>query len=303
MAKSPRSTPTKKGAPAGNAPPETPAEAASPPDEAAVPLADERTHYEGSLAALAALNPSAETPLKGNLQLAALAALRVAAFCRDPAVRAEFAKLAQVKLFDLATLDALEGAARAAIYAHHRHRLTSGSQSTAKVSPALDLASGEVRDRMFSCAQHNLSDDPEMLKLINIIRPGTGYVDRANDLMGLADIYRARPAVVRLDGKMFRETDEADARKHAADLFEAFGLGPQAGGTDWYDQQHRTWVNLASLYAPIARWGKALFAERADVDALFPDLRGASRAAWGSVSRTASDDEKKPADPPATPTG
>jgi len=119
----------------------------------------------------------------------------------------------------------------------------------------------------------------------------------------LADIYRARPAVVRLDGKKFRATDEADARKHAADLFEAFGLGLQTGGTDWYEQQHRTWVNLATLYAPIARWGKALFAERADVDALFPDLRGASRAAWGSVSRTASDDEKKPADPPATPTG
>ena len=303
MAKSPRSTPTKKGVPAPKAPPQTPAEAASPPDEGAAPLADERAHYEGCLAALAALDPSAETPLKGNLQLAALAALRVAAFCRKPAVRAEFAKLAQVGLFDLATLDALERAARAAIYAHHRHRLTSGSQSTAKVSPALDLASSDVRDRMFSCAEHNLSDDPEMLKLINIIRPGTGYVDRANDLMGLADIYRARPAAVRLDGKKFRATDEVDARKHAADLFEAFGLGPQTEGTNWYDQQHRTWVNLATLYAPVARWGKPLFAKRADVDALFPDLRGASRAPWGSVSRTESDEEKKPADPPANPTG
>ena len=76
--------------------------------------------------------------------------------------------------------------------------------------------------------------------LIAIIRPGTGYVDRANDLLGLADIYRARPAAVRLDGKMFRATDEADARKYAADIFDAMGVGPQTEGTDWYDQRHRT---------------------------------------------------------------
>ncbi len=124
-----------------------------------------------------------------------------------------------------------------------------------------------------------------------MIRPGSGYLDRANDLMGLADIYRDRPREVRLDGKLFKETDEADARKLASQIFEQMGLGEQIEGINWYDEQHRSWVHMDTIYADVARWGRALDAD-ASPNTLYPDLRGASRAPWGSVTRD------EPAAPP-----
>lgn len=259
--------------------------------------ADNRAAWTSLHPALLALDPAASSPLRGNLQLAALTALRVAAYVARPEVRAGFEKLASVGLFDMAHLDGLAVAARAALYASHRYKLTLGSQSEAKIPPQLDLHSGELRERMFTLAAHVLRDDVEIVRRINVIRPGTGYIDRANDLVGLADIYHDRPAEVRLDGKYFRAGDEADARKTASQIFEALGLGAVVDGIDWYAEQHLTWVNLDTIYSQIARWGRALD-HSPSADDLYPDLRGASRAAWGSVSRAAA-----PEDPPKPPTG
>lgn len=259
--------------------------------------ADNRAAWTSVHPALLVLTPTASSPLRGNLQLAALTALRVATYVARPEVRAGFEKLASVGLFNMAHLDGLALAARAALYASHRYKLTLGSQSDAKIPQKLDAHSAELRGRMFSVAEHNLSDDADIVRRINVIRPGTGYIDRANDLVGLADIYHDRPDAVRLDGKHFRAGDEADARATAAQIFEALGLGAVVDGIDWYAEQHLTWVNLDTIYSQIARWGHALDGTSA-ADDLYPDLRGASRAAWGSVSRAAATE-----DPPKPPTG
>ena len=244
-------------------------------DPAALP--DNRAAWETLHPTLQALDPKSALPLRGNLQLAAVAALGTAAYVARPEVRARFTLLSKVGLFDPALLDALPVAARAAIYANHVHKLTTAAESNAKVSADLDAQSKELRDRMFDLVEHTLRDDADIARRIKIIRPGTGYIDRANDLTALADIYRERPARVRLDGTLFREKDEAAARKLAGDIFTAFGLGKVVNGVDWYDEQHRAWVHFEATYREIARWGHALDAD-ASPDELYPDLHGASRS-------------------------
>jgi hypothetical protein len=259
--------------------------------------ADNRSAWESLHSTLQALDPRSALALRGNLQLAAMAALGTAAYVARPEVRARFTLLSKVGLFDAGLLGALPLAARAALYANHVHKLATATQSDAKVSADLDAQSKEVRTRMFDLVVHTLGDDADIARRIKVIRPGTGYIDRANDLTALADIYRERPVDVRLDGKLFRAKDEADARHLAADLFAAFGLGKVVDGVDWYDEQHRAWVHLEATYREIARWGHALDA-KASPDELYPDLHGASRSpARPSATATAAKTD------PASPTG
>ena len=262
---------------------------ARPSVESAVESAvesDDRAAWEALRPVLAALDPASSSALRGNLQLAGITALRVAAYVARPEMRSRFALLAQVKFFDMANLDGIATAARAAIYCSHRYKLTHATRSEARLTPELDGASTALRNRMFALVEHNLNDDPKIAPRIDAIRPGTGYLDRANDLSGLADIYRDRPEVVRLDGKWFRATDEAAARAMSAQIFAVLGVGIPVDGVEWFAEQHRAWVNLNACYSQVARWGRALDADGSP-DELFPDLRGASRAAWGSRSREA----------------
>ncbi len=240
---------------------------------------DNRRAWEALQAVILATPDDGATMLKGNLQRASIAALRVATLAQTPTLRAGFEKLSQVGLFDLTDLEQLTATARAALYACHRYHLSRATRSEALVPKSLDATSLTVRNRMFAVAEHNLSDDPEIAARIDQIRPGVGYLDRANDLVGLADIYRDRADVVRLDGKHFRATDEADARSLASELYEALSAGTPT--ELWYTRQHRAWVRLDALYRRVARWGTALD-DSPEVDTRFPSLRTAARNSAGA---------------------
>lgn len=247
------------------------------------------------------LDPKAVGTLSGNLQLAGVTGLRVATWCGDKARRARFELLASVGLFDLADLDQLDEAATLALYASSRYKTVKGLRGSARLSPEFDVESRTLRDRMFSCAEHTLDDVPAAVRVIDKVRPGVGHLDRANDLVALADLYREYPTVVRLDGKKFREKDEEKALAAAEAIFRALGVDPKSSGTNWRDLQHRAWVNLATRYRAVRRWGVALFADE-DTDALFPDLVAASRSARESAKDDAGDEEPDaPADEPVKP--
>jgi len=248
------------------------------------------------------LDPKAVAPLPGNLQLAAVAGLRVATWCGDRSRRAHFELLASVGLFDLAHLDRLDEAATLALYASSRYKTLKSLRSSARLSADFDADSKALRDRMFSCAEHTLDDVPAAVRVIDKVRPGAGHLDRANDLVALADLYREHPTVVRLDGKKFREGDEEAALAAAEAIFRALGVDAKSSGTHWRDLQHRAWVNLATRYREVRRWGVALFADEGP-DALFPDLVAASRSPRDAASKDEDDGEEPdaPSDEPVTP--
>ncbi len=254
------------------------------------PRADARALWDARRADLMRLDPQAVATLPGNLQLSAMAALNVAAWCKTPSARARFEQLAAASLFDLANLDRLDEAASLALYAASRYKAAKGVRSAARLPAALDESSKELRDRMFSCAEHALEDDAGATREVDRIRAGSGYLDRANDLVALAELYRQHPKDVRLDGKKFRETDEGEALSTAEAIFRALGVEAKGDGEDWRDLQHRAWVELATRYREVRRWGLALFADEPDVDERLPDLVAASRSARKAPNKPAADD-------------
>ena len=293
----------RRAAPGANAQGSTEPESSRVEDVSRRPV-DARAVWLKLRPSLDALDPTAVLPLRGNLQLAATMVLGVVEVCRRPDVRERFERLAKAGFFSMATLDEMERGAHACVYTASRHRLASGTRLSARISDTLDADSRELRDRMFSCAEHTLDDVPEGKRIVDEVRPGSGYLDRANDLIALAELYHRFPEVVRLDGKKFRAGDETEAMHLAAEIFRELGIGERADDIDWYDQQHRAWVYLAQRYLQARRWGVALF--EADGETMFPDLHASSRAPWGSRREqsaqddTPANDGAKPAETPAS---
>jgi hypothetical protein len=222
-----------------------------------------------------------------------------------PEARALFERLAAASLFDLAHLDHLDESATLALYASSRYKTLKNIRTLARLPAELDASSKALRDRMFSCAEHTLEDIPTAVRVLDEVRPGAGYLDRANDLVALAGLYQEYPKEVRLDGKKFREGDEAEALQAAEAIFRALGVEQKSGGEDWRDLQHRAWVGLATRYREVRRWGLALFADLDDLDERFPELVAASRSARSASSKedeeggeepdAPADDDPKPA--------
>lgn len=286
----PRAAPPK---PAPHAAVERPA---APAVEAnAQPLAPSLDHAAEAFHALqptlAGIDAALLAPLKGDLQRAAIAALGVATWAQRADVRARFteASTCAALRFEVSSIALLERAALACWHVRHRAMLASATSSEAKLSADLDRRSLEVRDRMFKCAEYNLDDLDEAVKVIDAVRPGNGYLDRANDLYALANLYATHRARLATDRRNWRDDDEAKARALYVEILAALGLVPGVEGTDWIEAGARAWHVLRETYAEVEAVGRCLY-RRENPDALFPNLVTSSRA------------PAKPAAAPADPT-
>ncbi|MFO0653015.1 MAG: hypothetical protein U0326_42750 [Polyangiales bacterium] len=198
--------------------------------------------------------------------------------------------------FKLSSIALLERAALAAWYVRHHALLSSGTTSEAKIPADLDERSLEVRNRMFKCAEYNLDDIPEMVKVLNLVRPGTGYLDRANDLYALANVYRLNRERLSEDKRNWRADDEKKARALYVEILGALGLVPGAEGVDWIEMGARVWYVLRNVYGEVEAVGRCLYRNE-NPDRLFPNLVAVSRDA-----RSPSKPEPKtPVTPPADP--
>ena len=121
-------------------------------------------------------------------------------------------------------------AALAAWYVRH-HALLSAGASVARLPADLDARSLEVRNRMFRCAEYHLDHDADAMRVIDHVRPGTGYLDRANDLYALANLYRLHGRVLADDRRHWRADDEKAARALYAEILHTLGLTPGADGS------------------------------------------------------------------------
>ena len=126
--------------------------------------------------ALLALDPGLLSPLKGDLQRAAVAALGVALWAQtgEPAARFSDAAACASLRFDDGAVQRLESAALAAWYVRHHAVLSAATTSEAKLPADLDARSFEVRNRMFKCAEYNLDEDEDALRIVDHVRPGAG---------------------------------------------------------------------------------------------------------------------------------
>ncbi|MDB4929159.1 MAG: hypothetical protein JWM10_1643 [Myxococcaceae bacterium] len=253
--------------------------------------------YQSLQSSLLAIDPAVLSPLKGDLQRAAIAALGVALWAQTDEPHARFTDAASCKSlrFDLASIKRLESAALAAWYIRHHALLSAGTSSEAKLPADLDARSAEVRNRMFKCAEYNLDHDAAAVRVVDHVRPGTGYLDRANDLYALANLYRQHGRALADDRRHWRADDEKTARALYAEILHGLGLVPGADGVDWIEMGARAWHLLRTTYAEVATVGACLYRHE-PADALFPNLVALSRS---PASPSALAEPPAPPAPPA----
>ena len=145
---------------------------------------------------------------------------------------------------------------------------------------------------MQKLCEYLFSEDPEIVPLLDMLRPGTGYRDLAADLNGYADIYEMRPSEVATDIRNYHETDVADARRIAGEILSQLSgaMSPQAH--DAYDKMLRVWTLLVDVYAEVRTVTLCLLRLDPEAAKRIPSIYGAARAPRG---------KKKPAAPAPTP--
>lgn len=252
---------------------------------------------------LGAIEAALLAPLKGDLQRAAIAALGVASWAQGAEAHRRFTDASKCEAlhFKMSSITRLERASLAAWYVRHHALLSSSTTSDAKLSEDLDKRSLEVRDRMFKCGEYNLDDIPEAVKIIDAVRPGTGYLDRANDLFALANLYAKYTARLSEDRRRYRSDDEQKARALYVEILQALGLVAGVEGVDWIEMGARVWYVLREVYSEVEAVGRCLYRNE-NPDRLFPNLVAASRDARAPSKADAQTPVTPPADP-SKPTG
>jgi hypothetical protein len=232
-----------------------------------------------------------------DLQDAALATLALAERIAAPAFAERIAK--QVRAGEVAE-DLVERArsyAWASIHIRRKLVLATETRTEAKVAPMLVAEADELLRRMRKLTEYHFDDDPELGPVLAELRLGSGHLDRANDLEEYADIYREKRAVLRADTRHFRATDEADARRVAAEIYQALGVAPRDGDRDWTGLQGAAWPSLLRLFNELRRVGVYLSGgDESGFATLVTAARAARRvAAERAEEEPVPDEDPKPA--------
>jgi hypothetical protein len=219
----------------------------------------------------AALEPPAVDP-----RTASVAALMVANFIGDDAVRARFAPLAGAKLFDLNAIDDLPVAARFVL----RILPKLGPELDQRDSvprPSLLAQVKATRGEMLRIAERHLGDTDEAHGRIVTIRMGEGSADDVHDLRMLADLWSDYgEALAKGVGATFRPEADKEARELATHLELAL-LGPLSQeDEEWRSYLHRALAMLVPLYDEVCRAGRFLF-HHEKPEARFPTLASVAR--------------------------
>jgi hypothetical protein len=271
-------------------------------EETEVPLAPPEVDVAQFEAAYERVKPLAESlkaeeleQLNLDSQISALVALGVARTTHEPKMRQRFRNLAKSGEFDDKPVDALPDLAMAAWYARYRFRHSGGAVGT-RVNE-LAKQGYALRSKMLRVLEYNLDDNPEVMRQITIIRAGSGYLDLANDLTAVADLYTTHASPLAQDTRRYHVSDVSLARRQASSLLNYVGgsnLPAPKGG--WAEMQQRTWTLLLHNYDEVARGGQFLV-PGPEGERLFPSLVAATRALSFSPATPKPAPPKSPSEP------
>lgn len=245
---------------------------------------------------LAAIHPAHVITPRLDVDAAARALLSVhATVTQAPGLHAQLQQLDAAKLLDLASVDSLKDLAFVVMYAQREATEAGAFKSTAKISAALDEASAKLEGQMQKICEHNFGDHPEHSVVLDQLRPGTSYLDRANDLLGYAKIYEAELAVVAKDTK-YESTHVADARKLAGEILAALSAAMSPKAREWYDVLQRAWTLTAKVYFEVQEAGTFLLRYDPRRAERFPSLYAVARGGGPKKSKKPKSAEAATAD-------
>jgi hypothetical protein len=248
----------------------------------------------------AAIATDKQSPLRIDVQAAALVAYAAYGFMTQvPALQAGFQSLDDAGLFLMTTATALETTSLAALYAFSQAETAGAFDTDAIVPPALAAQASVVEKRMQKRCEYVFADDPTVSPLLDMLRPGVGYSDLANDLLGYASIYADhKTQIASANDPNYVATDLSDAQSLAGQLLAcvAASMGPTSKSANEALQQ--SWTLLRTTYAEVRTVGLMLLRFDPNADARFPSLTSATRAPKATSKKTPS---APPAAPPVTP--
>lgn len=243
------------------------------------------------------LDGSQLQPVRVDLQMCAAVAYSVAIRDNADARRAKLALVAQGGVFDLAVLDRLPLIALAAWHVRRKQTEALEAASGARVLEATLREAQQTRGRMLQVLTHYFGDHPAYSKRITAIRAGTGYLDLANDLISVAELYEVPEvnAIVSRDPMHYRADDPQHARDLAQQLFRSLGLLSEGEAASWTDLAQRAWTMLSQNYNSLRAAGQLVFRNEEDVDVTYPSLVAAVRAPATRVRPTPPEPQPGPA--------
>ncbi|MFS8065215.1 MAG: hypothetical protein ACMG6S_02465 [Byssovorax sp.] len=256
---------------------------------------------------LAAIDPQRIITPRLDVDAAARALLSVhATVTQAPGLHGQLEQLHAAKQLDIASVDSLKDVVFIVMYAQREATEAGAFKSTAKIPEALDKASATLEAEMQSVCEHNLGDHPAHSLVLDALRPGTAYLDRANDLLGYAKLYEAEPATVSKDTK-YKPTHLADARKLAGEIIAALSAAMTPKAREWYDLLQRAWTLATKMYFEVQAAGTFLLRYDPRRDERFPSLYAVGRVGVGrkkgKKAAGAGDSNGAPADVEGAPTG
>jgi hypothetical protein len=272
------------------------------PDASTIPTIDPAAAQKAFTALrsrLLDLAPAEILPVNIDLQKAAIAALAVGRWVKEPELRARFRKLPESE-FQQAYVDDLETIALAALHVSVELLTASAASTEAKLPGNLVEEATTLKQRMLRLVEYHFGDDPEDGLEIASIKLGAGYPDLASDLLRLAKLYKKRHAEVELDPKHYLATDRADAQRAANAILALLGAAKNQDQKAWSDLAARSFTFLLRAYGEVSAAGRFLY-RNDEAEARFPSLYAAARPNIGRARRAKSSEERasdpSPSDP------
>jgi hypothetical protein len=230
-------------------------------------------------------------------QDSAIAGLALVDVAREPRRRARFSLLPE-ELISKTSVEQLELASWATWYAHTRMLSEVAGASGAKVDATLYEKSGQHLSKMLKVLEYHVGEAPEVAAEIAGIRSGTGYQDRASDLVRAAALVERYRAELEGDERWFDESDAALARTYAEQIVQSLRSSMQSRAADWTDLRNRAWTELNRWYNEVRAAGEFVFRAEPGERDLFLPLR---QAVSPTRPRTVRHDEAPASPSPAEP--
>lgn len=215
---------------------------------------------------------------------------------KAPVVRAELEKLASIERFDMGQLELLRALAFTLQYAQQKAESAGAFKTDAKIPAALDTEAVALEAVMQKVCEHNLEDDAEYGPVLVLLSAGSGHLDRANDLLGYADIYVAKHGIVSKDTH-YEDTHVASARRVAGAIIGHLGAAMSPQARQWYDVLQRAFALLTPVYAEVREVALGVLRFDPQRQTRLPSLYAAGRPGQGRPRK------KKVEPPPTAPTG
>jgi hypothetical protein len=209
------------------------------------------------------------------------ALLSVAALVELPSLRALYENAAKAGDFLIENLAHLKALSFIVQLAQRKIDGAGAFATTAKIPAELDQASAELEARMQKTAEHYFQEDAEIGPILRRLSPGTGFLDRANDLLGYAQIYESKKAIVSKDPVYYRATDVADAKRLAGQILAALSADMTPAAREWYDVLRRSWTMLRPVYREVQELGLRFLRLDPQRDERFPSLFVMGRSGQG----------------------